>query len=79
MPYLHHRLFTTYGSTNMDVDGVCTHIREDGETLPLFVVPKDGNDSVSFLKEWVKSNKPWLKQKLIEHGTRTCIYSIPGF
>jgi alpha-ketoglutarate-dependent taurine dioxygenase len=52
----------------MDVDGVCTHIREDGETLPLFVVPKDGNDSVSFLKEWVKSNKPWLKQKLIEHG-----------
>ena len=52
----------------MAVEGVCTNIRDDGETLPLFVIPKEGNNSVSFLKEWVKNNKSWLKQKLIDHG-----------
>ena len=50
------------------MEGVSAYIREDGETLPLFIVPKDGNNSVSFLKEWVKKNKSWLKQKLVEHG-----------
>ena len=49
-------------------DSVCVSIREDGESVPLFVRPKDGNSSVEFLKEWAQANKDWLDQKLLEHG-----------
>jgi len=47
---------------------VCAGIREDGEPLPLIVKPKDGNDSLAFLKSWVAENGEWIDQKLLEHG-----------
>ena len=43
-------------------------IREDGEPTPLFVQPKDGNNSLEFLKSWTSENREWLDQKLLEHG-----------
>ena len=49
-------------------ESVCAGIREDGESLPLIVRPKDGNDSLIFLKSWVAENKEWLDHKLLEHG-----------
>ena len=49
-------------------ESVCAGIREDGESLPLIVRPKDGNDSLMFLKSWVAENKEWLDHKLLEHG-----------
>lgn len=49
-------------------DSVCVSVREDGESVPLFVRPKDGNSSVEFLKQWAQTNKDWLDQKLLEHG-----------
>ena len=58
------------------VEGVYTKIREDGETLPLFVLPKDGNNSALYLKEWMKSHKPWLKKKLLEHGEPTFVDTV---
>lgn len=51
-----------------EVEGVCTSIALDGNPLPLFITPKDGNDSVYFLKQWVKNNKAWLEKKVLEHG-----------
>lgn len=43
-------------------------VREDGETLPLIVRPKRGNDSVAFLQAWIARNTSWLDQKMLDHG-----------
>lgn len=48
---------------------VLVSIREDGETLPLIIRPKQGNDSVVFLQAWMARNISWLEQKLLDHGT----------
>ena len=48
--------------------GVEVSLREDGETLPLIVRPKDGNDSLTFLQNWIARNTSWLDQKLLDHG-----------
>ncbi len=37
--------------------------------LPLKIRAKGDNNSVVFLKEWVATNKDWLDQKLLEHGS----------
>ena len=47
---------------------VSVSVRADGETLPLFVRPRDGNNSLAFLKWWVGDNKAWIERKLQEHG-----------
>ncbi len=47
---------------------VCASLREDGESAPLFVRPKDGNDSLDFLMTWIGNNKEWIDGKLLEHG-----------
>ena len=52
-----------------DLEGVCVKIREDGESLPLFIEPKGDKDSVEYLKRWVGENKKWLKEKIVQHGT----------
>lgn len=38
------------------------------DVLPLKIQSKDGNTSIHFLKEWMRANKDWLDQKLLEHG-----------
>lgn len=48
-------------------------ICEDGVTLPLFIKPKNGQDSVEFLIQWIGENKELLKQKILEYGT--CAYN----
>ena len=55
------------------IKGVNTSIASDGNPLPLFITPKDGNDSIIFLKYWVKTNKSWLERKVLEHGTTTSV------
>ena len=45
-------------------------IREDGETLPLMVRPKAGQDSAAFLQGWICRHRAWMDQKLLEHGGR---------
>lgn len=54
---------------DIPVKGVHTSLSSDGNRLPLFITPKNGNDSVIFLKYWVKMNKSWLEKKVLEHGT----------
>jgi len=51
------------------MDKVACELREDGKTLPLFIKPKNGQDSVEFLIEWIGENKELLKQKMLEYGT----------
>lgn len=48
----------------MDVSTV--ELREG--RLPLVVSPKEGSDSVHFLKSWISANKEWLDVKLLEYG-----------
>lgn len=43
-------------------------VRADGESLPLFVRPRDGNNSLAFLKRWIGDNKAWIERKLQQHG-----------
>lgn len=53
-------------------------VREDGETLPLIIRPKHGNDSVAFLQGWIARNTIWLDQKILDHGT--CIVpNLPSY
>ena len=54
----------------MSMSEVEVGVREDGETLPLIVRPKQGRDSVEFLQTWISRNKSWIEQKLLEHGRR---------
>ena len=51
------------------MDKVTCELKEDGITLPLFIKPKNGEDSVAFLIQWIGENKELLKQKILEHGT----------
>lgn len=53
---------------DLPVKGVYTSLSSDGNPLPLFITPKNGNDSVIFLKYWVKMNKSWLERKVLDHG-----------
>eukprot|EP00118_Oscarella_pearsei_P000113 m.4243 g.4243 ORF g.4243 m.4243 type:complete len:369 (+) comp10445_c0_seq1:53-1159(+) len=50
------------------MEAVNYSIREDGETLPLIITPKDSNTSVEFLEGWIKDNHDWLAEKMQEHG-----------
>ncbi len=56
-------------SCGAGVDTVCASLREDGESAPLFVRPRDGNDSLDFLMTWIGNNKEWIDGKLLEHGS----------
>lgn len=38
--------------------------------LPLIIRPRRGQESAEHLKSWVAENKEWLKNKLLQHGTR---------
>ena len=38
------------------------------ESLPLIIRSKVGNESVTFLKNWITENKEWIEAKLLEHG-----------
>lgn len=60
----------------VQVEGVHSAIALNGNPLPLFITPKDGNDSVTFLKQWVKSNKSWLEKKVLEHGTTVLLLLV---
>ena len=53
------------------MDQVVTELQEDGTTLPLFIKPKDGQDSAEFLIQWIGNNKELLKQKILEYGKRS--------
>ena len=50
------------------MDQVFTELRNDGTTLPLFIKPKNGQDSAEFIIQWIGENKELLKQKILEHG-----------
>ena len=50
------------------MDQVICEFREDGITLPLFIKPKNGQDSIEFLIQWIGENKELLKQKILEYG-----------
>jgi len=56
------------------MDQVNCEFREDGTTLPLFIKPKNGQDSAKFLIQWIGDNKELLKQKILEYG-RCPLYS----
>ena len=56
----------------MDVSTV--ELREG--RLPLVVSPKEGSDSVHFLKSWISANKEWLDVKLLEYGNRRVHSSV---
>ena len=42
--------------------------REEGTTLPLFIKPKNGQDSAEFIIQWIGENKELLRQKILEYG-----------
>ncbi|KAL5490930.1 hypothetical protein EMCRGX_G016133 [Ephydatia muelleri] len=48
----------------MDGVDVCVN----GEDLPLVIRATQGNDSAPFLKAWVKKNKKWIDEKLLQNG-----------
>ena len=58
------------------MDQVISEFQEDGTTLPLFIKPKNGQDSAEFLIQWIGSNKELLKQKIIEYGTWSSRWSF---
>jgi len=41
---------------------------DDGESLPLFIKPKNGQDSAEFLVNWIGDNKELLRKKILEYG-----------
>jgi len=43
-------------------------IFDDGETLPLFIRPKNAQDSAEFLVNWIGDNKELLRKKILEYG-----------
>ena len=51
------------------MEKVTCELGENGVTLPLFIRPKNGQDSAEFLIQWVGENKELLKQKILEYGT----------
>lgn len=50
------------------MDQVITELGGNGITLPLFIKPKNGQDSAEFLIQWIGDNKELLKQKILEYG-----------
>ena len=50
------------------MDQVISELREDGTTLPLFIKPKNGQDSAEFIIQWIGENKELLRQKILEYG-----------
>jgi len=50
------------------MDQVISELREDGTTLPLFIKPKNGQDSAEFIIQWIGDNKELLRQKILEYG-----------
>ena len=51
------------------MDQVISELQEDGTTLPLFIKPKNGQNSAEFLIRWIGNNKELLKQNILEYGT----------
>lgn len=41
---------------------------DDGDVLPLFITPKNGQDSAEFLTKWIQENQELLRKKMLEHG-----------
>ena len=50
------------------MDQVVCEFREEGTTLPLFIKPKNGQDSAEFIIQWIGENKELLRQKILEYG-----------
>lgn len=50
------------------MDKVISEFRKDETTLPLFIKPKNGQDSAEFLIQWIEDNKELLKQKILKYG-----------
>ena len=65
------KVYSIYGKA-IAMDQVICEFREDGITLPLFIKPKNGQDSVEFLIQWIGENKELLKQKILEYGRYPC-------
>ena len=53
-----------------DLTGLEVTMGEVG-SLPFRISPKNGNNSVAFLEQWVSENKELLDKLLLEHGEKT--------
>ena len=50
------------------MDGVDVCVNGGLGDLPLVIRATQGNDSAPFLKAWVKNNKKWIDEKLLQNG-----------
>ena len=57
-------------NTMTDLTGLEVTTSEVG-SLPFRISPKNGNNSVAFLEQWVSENKELLDKLLLEHGEKT--------